>query len=263
MYPATCILRALYNCQDAVYSTSCHQKIASVSRVLVGSCCKMTSLTCLLFTVVYLVLLPNLAVSQLQRNCPDNYVLLADKCYGFRHTMTDWNNARGSCLNENADLTSVLTTQEYTEILAHLAANYPGVYWIGGATRNQGAWRWVASGAPMNEQWWGGDHTPTSQRCAYFCSVTRKYWSSACEVSKNYICEKSAETETDQEEEFEPEREVETDEDSDPENEADDEDAERIPSLPSVRAELRSGVSSTTRNMGFLVFLLSFCAAMA
>lgn len=211
-------------------------------------------ITSLLFTASYLVLAPNAVVSQLQRNCPDNYVLLADKCYGFRRTVADWNNARESCLNENADLASVLTTQEHSEILAHLAANYPGVYWIGGATRNQGAWTWVATGTPVNEQWWGGAHAPTSQRCAYFCSHTRKYWSSTCDVTKNFICEKSVETEV------EPEQEIETEEDFDPENE--DADAERIPSLPSVRAELRSGASSATHSMAFVVFLLSLCAAL-
>lgn len=64
------------------------------------------------------------------------------------------------------------------------------------------------------------------------------------------------ETEAESGEEFEPEG------DTDPENESDESDAERIPSLPSVRAELRSGVSSTTQNMACLVFLLSFCALM-
>ncbi|ROT71631.1 hypothetical protein C7M84_010044 [Penaeus vannamei] len=184
----------------------------------------MTSfITSLLFTACSLVLAPNAVVSQLQRNCPDNYVLLADKCYGFRRTVADWNNA------------------------------HPGVYWIGGATRNQGAWTWVATGTPVNEQWWGGAHAPTSQRCAYFCSHTRKYWSSTCDVTKNFICEKS-------ETEVEPEQEIETEEDFDPENE--DADAERIPSLPSVRAELRSGASSATHSMAFVVFLLSLCAAL-
>ncbi|XP_042861384.1 snaclec anticoagulant protein subunit B-like [Penaeus japonicus] len=202
--------------------------------------------TSLFLTAVYLVVTANFAVSQ-QSNCPTDYVFLADKCYSFRRTVQPWDNARTSCLNEDADLASVLTTEEYTQILDHVANNYPGVYWIGGATRNRGAWTWVNSGASMNENWWGGAHAPTPSRCAYFCSHTRKYWSSTCGVNKNYICEKNPETES------EPAEEVEVEE-----IEGDDETL----ILPVVHAELRSEGSIPARNMVLVVFLLSLCAAM-
>ncbi|KAL7635795.1 UNVERIFIED_CONTAM: hypothetical protein RMT77_013612 [Armadillidium vulgare] len=121
--------------------------------------------------------------------CPSEFVLIDIKCYSFQQRAVPWLEAKSSCESDGAELASVKTLEQYNDILQHINNNYPGKYWLSGALTN-GEWVWTTDGSPMNKEWFGRLPHESGNLCAYFCSITKKYWSGSCRLSKKFICER-------------------------------------------------------------------------
>ncbi|XP_071519502.1 lymphocyte antigen 75-like isoform X1 [Panulirus ornatus] len=124
--------------------------------------------------------------------CAAGFGAIAGGCYSFHQEARTWDAAMAECRDHRATLVSVVNTQQYTGLLDHLNANYPGTYWTSGRVVS-GRWMWTVTGEAMPRKWWGHAPTNAPNQCAYFCSNTLKYWAKTCDASLRYICEKQPE----------------------------------------------------------------------
>ncbi|XP_076061092.1 snaclec botrocetin subunit beta-like [Oratosquilla oratoria] len=136
------------------------------------------------------VLMPLVAVSTAIKGCPPEYSLIGGSCYFLTSKTYSWELGNNFCKNHGARLASVTTPYQYNGLLDLIAATEDGQYWLSGTDRS-GKWRWC-TGKEMIRGWWGR-YIVTRNRCAYFCSLTRKYWPGHCNSHKKIVCERDVE----------------------------------------------------------------------
>jgi len=133
--------------------------------------------------------------------CEEGWIPNADTgyCYKVSEYKTNWNSARKICENENAEITSILTSKENAFIKDLMRRSNEKVgFWLGGNDKNlEGSWEWI-DGTPVEfTDWQRGqpNNLNNEQDCMFLWLSDYKWHDEACTDWKNLptICKKRGE----------------------------------------------------------------------
>ncbi|XP_042204150.1 macrophage mannose receptor 1-like [Homarus americanus] len=121
-------------------------------------------------------------------HCPRGWLKYQGHCYLPSYQQVTWSEARESCEEFGADLTSVLTWQEQDFIHNQQAASG----WIGLQQKlSDRNWEWSDSSPVSITNWENGDHGG-SEGCAELRKANGKWRAAPCQLHKAFTCKRRA-----------------------------------------------------------------------
>nr|XP_034985744.1 macrophage mannose receptor 1-like [Zootoca vivipara] len=126
--------------------------------------------------------------------CPDGWAAFAGHCYCLKRDLKTWKNALWSCREEDGDLISIHSIQEYSFVISQLGYQSTDLLWIGlNDQKIPKYYEWSDGSAVRLTKWQKGKpaHINDEQSACVVMNGESGYWADYfCEEELGYICKR-------------------------------------------------------------------------